>query len=365
MIKALPLQYTVSHPLALEAMKCEVWRGDVLESVHTLHAALVDEHGDLLAWAGDPYHTTTARSSLKPFQLLPTLHFGGRERFSFTREDIAFMCASHNGEPQHITHCEQLLRKIKAQISDLECGVHAPYHQASAMSLIKSGLDPNASHNNCSGKHCGMIALRHLLNSEDVSSYLRVDHPVQKAIFECVESLLGKKRSWRWGIDGCSLPTPEVSLTELATLFSQLAAGKSIYAPQYDESLELIFNAMSTSPNLVAGIDRFDTFFMQEASGHAVCKVGGEAIRGFALRDNTGRAFGISLKVEDGSMRALHPACLTFLERLNLINRPKDLDRPFSELVGLQRFWRGVELNCAGLEATEIKVKFKERSKTD
>ena len=353
MIKRLSTHYSVEKPLALLPIFSEVWRGDVLESVHEVHAALVNTDGELLAYAGDPYLVTTARSALKPFQLLPTLLGGGQERFGLSNADIAFMCASHNGELQHTEHCEKLLQKLQAKPSDLECGAHPPYHQESAKAIFRSGLEPNEVHNNCSGKHCGMLALRSLLTAE--GSYLDFDHPVQVAIFECVESLLGMEREWKWGVDGCSLPTPAVNLTELANLFSLLASGKSKNNEQIGKYLSLIFDAMSQYPELIAGSGRFDTSFMKAANGNAVCKVGGEAIRGFALRTACGQSIGLTLKARDGAMRALHPACLALLEYLELIERPA-LHKQAEELNGLDRFWNSVEQNWAGREATKIKV---------
>lgn len=359
MIKRLSTHYSVAEPLALLPIQSEVWRGDVLESVHEVHAALVNTDGELLASVGNPYLVTSARSALKPFQLLPTLLKGGQEHFELTSADIAFMCSSHNGELQHTEHCESLLKKLEANPNDLECGAHPPYHQESAKAIFQAGLEPNEVHNNCSGKHCGMLALRSLLTTE--GSYLEFDHPVQKAIFECVESLLGKKREWKWGVDGCSLPTPAVTLTELATLFSLLAAGKSKNTQQTGKYLSLIFDAMSQHPELIAGSGRFDTCFIKAASGSAgsaICKVGGEAIRGFAIRTACGQSVGLTLKARDGAMRALHPACLALLEYLELIERPA-LQKQAINQYGLDRFWSSVELNWAGREATRIRVQIR------
>ena len=358
MINTLSPRCSVEKPLKLDPLQCEWWRGSVLESVHEVHAALVNEEGRLLACAGDPSLVTTARSSLKPFQLLPTLLRNGRKAFSFTSEDIAFMCASHNGEDRHSEHCKKLLAKIESKITDLECGAQDPYDQDTARALYRAGIEANAIHNNCSGKHCGMLALKRLLDAK--GSYLGFDHPVQTAIFECVESLLGYKRAWQWGIDGCSLPTPAITLIELATLFAQLAAGRATYNEEAGPHLELIYQSMSTFPNLVAGSGRFDTAFMRAAKGGAICKVGGEAIRSFAIREATGQTLGLTLKVTDGAMRALHPACLAFLEHIRLIERPLNLHKPSSDLNELDRFWKGVETNCAGREATLIEVKLKE-----
>ena len=115
----------------------------------------------------------------------------------------------------------------------------------------------------------------------------------------------------------------------------------------------MIFNAMSAHPKLVAGSGRFDTAFMRAAAGHAVCKVGGEAIRGFALRDRAGQSLGLVVKVEDGAMRALHPACLALLHHLHLIDLSSLPDE-------LKCFVKSAGQNWAGRDATQMRVQIYE-----
>lgn len=354
LIKTLSQECSADTPLTLRPIQCEVWRGEVLESLHEVHAALVNDRGELLASAGEANLITTARSSLKPFQLWPTLRLGARERFGLSLADLALMCASHNGESRHIRQCAQLLQKLEMSEDALECGAHLPYDQDAAHELIRAGASARAIHNNCSGKHCGMLASRALLKSE--GSYLDANHPTQLQIFKGLEQLLGSSKSWTWGIDGCSLPTPAISLHDFARLFAYLAAGRSPHEASSADHFPMIFEAMSAHPELVAGSGRFDTAFMRAARGRAVCKVGGEAIRGFALRDQAGRSLGLVLKVRDGAMRALHPASLALLERFGLIERPATLSAtPPQELKGLDRFWSSPETNWAGRDALKIK----------
>ena len=147
---------------------------------------------------------------------------------------------------------------------------------------------------------------------------------------------------------------------ELSTLFALLAGGELEYNQSAKKYLSLIFEAMSKHPELIAGIGRFDTAFMRAAGGNAVCKVGGEAIRGFAIRSRSGQKLGLALKVTDGAMRALHPACLALLEYLELIERPQNLRVSSQSLKELDSFWKGIELNWSGREATEIRVSIQE-----
>lgn len=325
----------------------ELWRGEVLESQHQVHAVLVNENGKVLAYRGDPELSTTARSALKPFQLWAGLKQGTYEHYGFTDRELALMCASHNGEPFHIEACSALLEKINCVPTDLECGVHPPYHSESADEILHSGASFSALHNNCSGKHCGLLAFRAYLNAE--GSYLDPMHPTQKAIFDALRQLLQVERTFAIGVDGCSLPTPALHLKELAHLFAQLAAARSPAVEGDDPYLEKIFQSMNAAPELVAGTGRFDTAIMRDFPQQIVSKVGGEAIRGFALRTPDGARYGMALKVLDGAMRALHPACLAFLAQCGLI----DLHQ-ISE--ALSHFIRYPEKNWNGIEVTQVSI---------
>jgi len=343
-----------AHDHSERALRVELWRGEVLESAHSVHAALVDESGALIASLGDPQLVTTGRSALKPFQLWSGLRRGVRERYQLSDAELALMCASHNGEPRHVALCEQLLERLGKGVEDLECGAHAPYHAPSAEAVLRAGGRFTAAHNNCSGKHCGMLALSAQLDAS-ASSYLSLEHPSQQAIFEDLRRLLGEERAFKVGTDGCSLPTPALSLSELARLFARLAAGRLSPSEPQDQHLEAIFKAMSGAPELVAGEGRFDSAMMSAMEGALVCKVGGEAVRGFALRAPDGSRYGLALKVVDGAMRALHPACLATLARCGFIR----LDELPARLA---RFINSPEQNWRGFEATELRVSAAELS---
>src|SRR5436305_10117447 len=155
-----------------------VYRGPHVESVHSGSIAVVDARGRLLAFAGDPAHRTSLRSAAKPFQAIPLLDYGGAEEFDLSGEEIAIMCASHGGEPVHVGAAAALLRKGEFDEEDLLCGAHAPYDEKAAADLRASGEEPSPLHNNCSGKHAGMLLATRMM---DVSAtrYIDPDHPLQ------------------------------------------------------------------------------------------------------------------------------------------------------------------------------------------
>src|SRR5256885_1430447 len=134
-----------------------VYRGPHIESFHSGSIAVVDARGRLLAYAGEPNVRTCLRSAAKPFQGVPLLEYGGIEEFVLSGEEIALTCASHGGEPAHVATAAALLRKGEFDEEDLLCGAHVPYDEKSAADLRAAGEEPSSLHNNCSGKHAGML----------------------------------------------------------------------------------------------------------------------------------------------------------------------------------------------------------------
>ncbi|MGH7505944.1 MAG: asparaginase, partial [Longimicrobiales bacterium] len=156
----------------------EVWRGAVIESRHRVHIAVVGADGKVRARSGDIDLVVYARSAVKPIQALPLLEDGAADRFALTTKELALCCASHSGEPKHVETAAWMLKKVGLDEDALACGPHAPYHEASARALREHGQEPTRLHNNCSGKHAGMLALARV-HGWPVAGYHRIDHPVQ------------------------------------------------------------------------------------------------------------------------------------------------------------------------------------------
>jgi L-asparaginase II len=132
-------------------------RGDAVDAVHYGSVAVVDCDGHLLYAAGDPHFVTTTRSALKPFQAMPFVAGGGVERFRYSEEQVALLCASHSGEPRHVAAVADMLAKAGNTVDDLQCGTHAPgYFDARGEVPPPPPYSPLA--HNCSGKHSGMLA---------------------------------------------------------------------------------------------------------------------------------------------------------------------------------------------------------------
>ena len=112
------------------------FRGDRLESVHRgrwvvcRDEAIVESGGDLEEWV-------YPRSSLKPFQLLPT--FAANQDAGFVDATRAVMVASHSSDEEHIEHVRRILSAAEAEESALGCGPHVPMDSAAGGAALCAG----------------------------------------------------------------------------------------------------------------------------------------------------------------------------------------------------------------------------------
>lgn len=292
-----------------------VTRGDAVDSVHYGSIAVVDRDGRLLYAAGDPRYLTTTRSALKPLQALPLVAAGGIERFGFSQEQVALLCASHSGEPRQIAAVADMLQRAGCSVEQLQCGVHPPLFYAAREELPPSGVKFTPLHHNCSGKHSGMLAYCRQFELP-LDSYLAFDHPLQQAIRAAVAYMTGvAEEALVAGIDGCSAPNYAVPLDRLAYAFARLAtAGDD---ERYGTAAARLAAAMSAHPDMVSGEGRNDLILMRAGRGDWVTKVGAEGVQALGVRS---KGWGIALKVVDGNARGLHPATVAALDLLGLLD---------------------------------------------
>lgn len=289
-------------------------RGGLPESVHRIHAAVVNARGNLLASCGDSGLVTFPRSSSKPVQALP-LALAAPD---LPRDELAIACASHAGTPEHQRVVLRLLERSGSTVADLQCGAHPPFDPGTAADLIRRGEAPGPLHHNCSGKHAGML-LACVLNGWPREGYADHGHPLQVRIRELHAELGGVPLAGvHEGTDGCSVPALALPLHTSARLFARLAAP----AGELAEGLERVFAAMTAHPFLIAGPGRLDTALMPLVPGLAV-KVGAEAFYGLAWRGSPHGPLGVALKVEDGGERARPHVTLALLETLGVALTPQ------------------------------------------
>lgn len=282
-----------------------LWRGEAVESIHRGVLVVVDEEGRYRGGVGDPRTPIHLRSLAKPFQALAVIESGAADAFGVTSEELALMAGSHAGQKEHVQRVRTLLARIGIKEDALVCGP--------------------VSHM-CSGKHAGMLLLA-THRGVSLDGYEQPLHPVQVEIAATVARLLDLPAEIRSsmpfvGVDGCGLPVLHLAAFHVAKLFALLGAGAG-------PGLARVRDAMLAHPELVGGRSWLDTRLMQGGAGHVVAKSGVDGLQGLALRagGSGSGAFGVVIKVEDGSPRPL-PALIGFCAKATGISLPADVLKP-------------------------------------
>lgn len=325
-------------------LRVESSRGDVVESWHRVSVAVVDRHGRRVAWSGDSAFPTFLRSAAKPFQALPVVADGAAERYDITPEELALLCASHNGTRRHVEIVGGLLARIGLDETALACGPHRPLlfdlavrGRGAPEPRDEVPRTPIAS--NCSGKHTGMLALaRH--HDWPLTGYHRAGHPVQE---RCKTELAAwtdvPAAAIAEAIDGCGVVCFRLPLDRMALAYARLGTSDAPAA-------RAVVHAMTGRPELVGGADRLDSTVMAKYPEQILAKVGAEGVYGAALLD---RGLGVALKVEDGHARAAMAALVAVLDELGMEPSPLDVLRRFSSFpVSNTRSERVGALRAAG-----------------
>jgi L-asparaginase II len=332
----------------------EVWRGEVLESLHCGAAAVVDSAGRLLASVGDPDSVTFLRSSAKPFQALPLVESGAIDRFGLTLQELAVICASHDGTDEHVSVVVGIQSRLGLSESNLLCGIHPPLDSATSERMRAAGQPFTSNRHNCSGKHTGMLLLaKHL--GQPLGEYLDPQGLVQQAILGTLSQMCGlDPGSIALGIDGCSAPTFALPLRAAALAYARLVDPADVPAARA-AACQRVVRAMTSFPKMVGGAGRFDTLLMQATGGRLLAKGGAEGYQAMALpagEQAGAHGIGICLKIADGDYanRARSAVALELLRKLALITD--------AALADLDRFGPRPQTNWRGLPVGRLQARF-------
>ena len=116
------------------------------------------------------------------------------------------------------------MRKGDFDEEDLLCGAHLPYDEKAAADVRSSGEPPSPLHNNCSGKHAGMLLATKVM---DVASgnYIDPQHPLQGAMRSTIADFAGlDAQQIPIAVDGCGVPAFFLSLHRAAYAYARLMA---------------------------------------------------------------------------------------------------------------------------------------------
>lgn len=294
-----------------------VLRAANIESRHDVSAIVVNSQGVSEFCWGETDRKIYPRSSIKSIQALAIILSGAAEMFKVTDAELAIASASHGGEKKHIELVSSWLNRIGLTPLDLECGAHLPSHQDSFIELLKQGKNFSAIHNNCSGKHTGMLATA-LALKENTKGYSKINHPVQVLIKQIIEDFCSEKiEENQIAIDGCSIPTYFMNMKNLALAMARLGDSQN-FSEKYRLASQRIYKANVENPYLIAGTDRYCTQMMNELNKNGLIKTGAEGVM-FASIPSL--KLGVVVKAHDGAPRAAEIAMSWILKELGLLNR--------------------------------------------
>lgn len=301
----------------------EITRGKMVESLHRGWIAVVEPGGEVLACQGEIETRTYYRSAAKPFQAIPLVTSGAAERYQLSTAELAVITGSHSGESIHLDAVGSILGKIGLSETALQCGAHMPFDDATAKQLRAEGRHAGILHNNCSGKHAGMLALA-LFRGAPIESYLDPEHPIQREILAEVARFSGTPaEEIVIAVDGCSAPVFGLSLKAMARSYATLVGPAELDSVRAAAARRIVA-AMIGHPEMVGGTrHRLDTDLMRALPGRIVSKVGAEGVQllGVLPCPRYPSGLGIAIKIEDGDIRrARDPVVIETLSQLGLLD---------------------------------------------
>jgi len=353
-----------NQTLADEPVLVEVTRGSMVESRHRGFIAVIDAAGGIIASLGDIGTTTWFRSAAKPFQTIPIIASGATARYGLTPRELAVITGSHSGENIHVETVLSILNKIALDESALKCGAHMPFDDESAKRLRAENRRPSALHNNCSGKHAGMLAFAKRIG-EPVENYIDPDHPIQRRIRSTLarfaaapvdETKIAVAIAVAIAVDGCSAPVFGLSVEAMARSYARLVGPQHAeIEPELAAAAEAVVNVMTEYPEMVGGTrNRLDTDLMLVAKSQIVSKVGAEGVQLLGVKPNERypKGLGIAIKIEDGdTRRARDPVVIETLRQLGLLND--------DQCARLSSYARSTVFNHRKIEVGEVRTCFK------
>jgi L-asparaginase II len=307
----------------------EIWRGDMIESLHCGHAVVCGDSGAVVEAWGDPAQVIYPRSACKMIQALPLVESGAADAAGLGSEQLALSCASHNGAAIHTERVRRWLADLSLREDDLRCGPQMPEDPDAKEFFTCSHTSPGQVHNNCSGKHAGFLTLcRHLKAGPE---YVEPDHPVQRAARAAFEEVTGET-SPRFAIDGCSAPNFATSVHGLARAMARFASAED--SDLRGRSMIRLRSAMAQHPELVAGEGRSCTRLMRAMGGRVSVKTGAEGVFVAMIPE---RRMGVALKIADGGTRAAECTIVAILVRLGVLDREDPAARAYLDAPVLNR----------------------------
>lgn len=324
-----------------------VTRGNIVESKHHISVMVCNSLGKVIASCGDENQTTYMRSAAKPLQALNVILSKAYEKYNFTDEELAIMCASHYGEKMHREVLSNILKKIECTKDDLLCGSPLSISEDYMKTQLLEHHKIDELNSDCSGKHSGFLSVCKT-KGYTLDAYNNPEHPMQKEILQIMSNMCDiEQENIFIGIDGCGVPVHGMPLKNMSISYAKLTTPDKL-DENYKFACNKITNAMNAHPEMVAGTNGFCTEFLKNTNNRFCGKLGAEAIYCIGVKD---KDMGITVKVDDGNFRALYPAVMSTLIQLDLLSE--------NEIEKLNRFVKPVIYSNTKVPVGNIIADFK------
>jgi L-asparaginase II len=307
----------------------EVTRGPKTESQHLVDAVVMNANQEIISSFGEIHDPIFPRSANKLLQALLLIESGAYASLALDLHHLALASSSHYADKVHTDLVHSWLHQLNYSEDNLRCGVQSPSRDSIRDELIRLNLKPNRGHNNCSGKHSGILSVcKH--KNYDEKNYELIIHPVQqdliKILSEVYEYELARSP---YGVDGCGIPTIAVPLYNLNLGYINLAKR---------DSGKLIIEAIAKYPELISGDNTACTEVTRATQGKVIAKTGAEGV--FCAFSPLHDIY-ISLKVRDGGTRAAYFSILFLLKEFGCFttNEEKLLEKFISPKI---KNWEGL-----------------------
>ena len=325
-----------------------VYRGKNIESIHKVNCLLSDLSGNILFSTGADQNLIYPRSAIKIFQAIPFANSKAIDNYKLNSKQIALACSSHTAEKFHIIELSNWLKKLRINRKNLKCGIHNPLHKKSSDKLLLSGIKPNQLHNNCAGKHLGMLSACKA-NKLSIKHYLDFDHLHQIEIKKTLELFSENKlKKNNYGIDGCSAPQYALKIENISVALRNLV-NSYLSVFHNSNSVKILLNSILNNPMFIGGSNNLDSNIIKVSNKKIFCKGGAEGVLLFA--DLKKKIVGV-IKVADGNERALPSVVFELFKKFKILSN--------SELNKLYKWNNFKILNHASIQTGFILTKINE-----
>jgi L-asparaginase II len=208
------------------------------------------------------------------------------------------------------------MEKIGIKTEDFLCGAEPSINIEYALIQARNNVTLYQIHNDCSGKHSGMLATC-IHKGYSIKEYTSPNHPIQQDIKKIVSYMCNiEENKIIIGVDGCDVPVFGMPLIHIAQAYARFTT-PSILEENYKDSAIKIFNAMNNHPEMIAGTNGFCTELIKNTNRKLIGKLGAEGVYCVGIKD---KDIGIAVKMECGSIRALSSVVIKILEDLNILS---------------------------------------------